>query len=76
MLDLSDVEDKDGEADVPVALMPAFNAITLLQMDGQLASSEFEKTVNLALEGCKQLYAVQKEALKSKYVTVKEEVEE
>jgi exosome complex component RRP41 len=45
-------------------------------MDGQLTGDEFEKVVNLALNGCKQLYAMQKEALKSKYVTVKEEVEE
>lgn len=75
-LDLTDTEDKKGEADVPVALMPNFNAITLLQMDGQLTNNEFEKVVNLALDGCRQLYTLQKEALKSKYVTVKEEVEE
>ena len=76
VLDLTDIEDKNDEADVPVALMPNFNAITLLQMDGQLTSNEFEKAVNLALDGCKQLYTLQKEALKSKYVAVKEEVEE
>jgi len=76
VLDLTDIEDKNDEADVPVALMPNFNAITLLQMDGELASNEFEKVVNMALDGCKQLYTLQKEALKSKYVAVKEEVEE
>ena len=75
-VDLSDAEDKEGEADVPVAFMPNLNAITLLQMDGQLTLEEFEKAIELSLEGCKQLYAMQKEALKSKYVTVKEEVEE
>jgi exosome complex component RRP41 len=75
-VDLSDTEDKKGEADVPVAFMPNLNAITLLQMDGQLTLEEFEKAIELSLEGCKQLYAMQKEALKSKYVTVKEEVEE
>jgi len=76
LLDLTDVEDKNGEADVPLALMPSFNAITLLQMDGQLTNSEFEKAVDLALGGCRQLYKLQKEALKAKYVAVKEEVEE
>lgn len=76
VLDLMDVEDKVGEADVPLALMPNLNAITLLQMDGSLTIEEFEKAVNLALEGCKQLYPLQKEALKSKYVAVKEAVEE
>ncbi len=76
VLDLSDLEDKGGEADVPLALMPNLNAITLLQMDGGLTIDEFEKAVNLALDGCRQLYTLQKEALKSKYVAVKEAVEE
>jgi exosome complex component RRP41 len=73
VLDLSDAEDKAGEADVPLAFMPNLNAVTLLQMDGMLTTDEFEKVVNLALSGCKQLYALQKETLKTKYVTVKEE---
>jgi len=76
VLDLMDVEDKAGEADVPLALMPNLNAVTLLQMDGSLTIEEFEKAVNLALDGCKQLYTLQKEALKSKYVAVKEAVDE
>jgi len=72
VLDLMDAEDKKGDADVPVALMPNFNAVTLLQMDGILTLKEFEKTVNLALEGCRKIYVMQKEALKAKYVSVKE----
>ncbi|HVP16889.1 MAG TPA: exosome complex exonuclease Rrp41 [candidate division Zixibacteria bacterium] len=76
VLDLMDTEDKVGSADVPVALMPNLNAITLLQMDGTLSTDEFESAVNLALEGCKQIYALQKEALRTKYVSIKEEKEE
>lgn len=76
VLDLMDEEDKLGSADVPVAFMPNLNAITLLQMDGKLNHEEFETAVNLAIEGCKQIYAMQKEALKAKYVGVKEEAEE
>jgi exosome complex component RRP41 len=72
VLDLMDTEDKMGTADVPVALMPNLNAITLLQMDGILTSEEFEKALNLALEGCIKIYAMQKEVLKAKYVSVKE----
>jgi len=56
--------------------MPNLNAITLLQMDGVLAPEEFETAVNMAVEGCKKIYAVQKEALRTKYMTVKEEAEE
>ena len=75
-VDLMDTEDKLGEADVPLAFMPNLNAITLLQMDGKLSPEEFETAVDMALEGCKKLYALQKEALKSKYMTVEEAKEE
>ncbi|MGA2766899.1 MAG: exosome complex exonuclease Rrp41 [Candidatus Bathyarchaeia archaeon] len=76
VLDLMDTEDKVGSADVPVALMPNLNAVTLLQMDGTLSTDEFESAVNLALEGCRQIYALQKEALRTKYVNLKEENKE
>jgi len=76
VLDLMDEEDKQGKADVPVALMPNLNAITLLQMDGKLTLEEFENAVNLAIDGCKKIYSMQKEALKAKYANVKEEAEE
>jgi exosome complex component RRP41 len=75
VLDLCDSEDKLGEADVPVAFMPTLDAITLLQMDGNLTLEEFEQAVNLALTGCKQIYKLQKEALKAKYVALKEATE-
>jgi exosome complex component RRP41 len=76
VLDLMDTEDKVGAADVPVAFMPNLNAVTLLQMDGILTTDEFENAVNLAVEGCKKIYVMQKEALKTKYMNAKEEVEE
>ena len=76
VLDLMDLEDKEGEADLPLALMPNLNAITLLQMDGDLTTDEFEQVLHLAVEGCKQIYAFQKEALKAKYVAIKEATEE
>jgi len=72
VLDLMDEEDKLGSADVPLALMPNLNAVTLLQMDGILTVEEFEQAVNLAIEGCKKISVIQKESLKAKYVDVKE----
>ncbi len=72
VVDLYDAEDKLGAADVPVAYMPALNAITLLQMDGILTPTEFEKAVNMAMDGCRKIYEMQKEALKTKYMVVKE----
>ena len=52
VLDLSEIEDKEGEADLPIAMMPRSGDITLLQMDGHLTAEEFEKALDLALEGC------------------------
>ena len=52
---------------MPVAYMPKMEKVTLLQMDGILSVEEFENTVDLAIEGCKQIYEIQREALKKKY---------
>ena len=73
VLDMNDAEDKysDG-ADMPIAYMPNLNAVTLLQMDGMLTAEEFEQALNIGVEGCKQISQIQKEALRAKYVTVKE----
>lgn len=76
VLDLGDYEDKEGQADVPVAYMPKLGKVTLLQMDGVLSPDEFEQCVNLAIEGCNQIYQVQLEALKKKYGVAAEEVKE
>jgi exosome complex component RRP41 len=67
VLDLSEHEDKDGQADVPVAIMPRTGEITLLQSDGNLDKEEFSQALDLAIEGCKKISEIQKEALVSKY---------
>ena len=76
ILDLMDAEDKKGEADVPIAYMPNLDSATLLQMDGILSFKEFEKAVDMAINGCKEIYKLQKEALKTKYINLVEEEEE
>jgi exosome complex component RRP41 len=60
-------EDKEGEADLPIAMMPRTGDITLLQMDGHLTSDEFEQALDLAIEGCKIISEAQKEAIKNRY---------
>lgn len=67
VLDLFDVEDNFGEADLPVAIIPRKNEITLLQMDGNFTQEEFEKALKLAVGGCMKVYEFQKEALRRKY---------
>jgi len=76
VLDLSDIEDQKGEADVPVAISPRTGEVTLLQMDGILSGEEYERALNLAIQGCKMVHELQKEALKTKYSFAQAEEEE
>ncbi|MGN6822366.1 MAG: exosome complex exonuclease Rrp41 [Candidatus Nitrosocosmicus sp.] len=78
VLDINDLEDKEGDADMPVAYLPNVDQITLLQLDGRLSSSQFKECLNKAIQGCKMVYEIQKEALMKKYfgneIELKEEV--
>ncbi len=67
VLDLFDIEDNFGEADMPLAIIPRKSEICLLQMDGDLTREEFEKAFKLAYSGCMKVYELQKEALRSRY---------
>ena len=75
ILDLNDLEDKYGEADMPVAMMPNLGSITLLQADGEFTPEEFKEALNLAMKGIREVYAKQREALRRRYLKVREEVE-
>lgn len=76
VLDLSDIEDKKGEADLPVAFMPKSNVISLLQMDGSLSEEEFRQALDMSTDACRKIYEMQREALRQKYHVAKEETEE
>jgi exosome complex component RRP41 len=67
VLDLSEIEDKEGEADMPMAIMPRTGEITLLQSDGHLTSEEFVKALDLAMNGCKKISEEQKKAILGRY---------
>lgn len=73
VIDLIKEEDQYGTTDMPVAMLPRKNVITLLQMDGHLTQDEFERALALAMKGCEQIYEVQKQALRAKYATKPEE---
>ena len=72
-VDLSDVEDKLGEADMPIAYIPALRKISLIQMDGIFTEEEFFKALNMAKDACMKIYKIQKEALKQKYLQTEKE---
>ncbi|MFH1836294.1 MAG: exosome complex exonuclease Rrp41 [Methanobacteriota archaeon] len=63
VLDLMKEEDNYGECDLPLALIPRKKEITLLQMDGKLTRQEYSKALNLAIDGCLKVYAIQKQTL-------------
>jgi exosome complex component RRP41 len=67
VLDVNDEEDKEGQADMPVAYMPNLGKITLMQLDGILTPDEYKKCIETAIGGCKQVYEIQKKALMEKY---------
>ncbi len=67
VLDLDDLEDKEGEADLPVSIMPNLNQVTLMQLDGMFSSDEFNRAFEMALAGCRKIYEMQRNALITKY---------
>ncbi|MFQ6128759.1 MAG: exosome complex exonuclease Rrp41 [Thermoplasmata archaeon] len=73
ILDLDKEEDNEGQADVPIAIVPRTNEIVLLQMDGHLAKEEFDKGLKMAVEACHRIYEMQREALKIRYAVTTEE---
>ena len=61
-------EEYDGiVADIPVAMMPNSEKITLLQMDGMISKEDLKKVLEMAKKTCKKIYEIQKKALKEKY---------
>ncbi len=67
ILDLDQKEDNFGQADLPVAIIPRTGEVVLLQMDGDLSQKEFPVALDMAIEGCKEVYKLQREALARRY---------
>ncbi len=65
--DLDDTEDKEGNGDMPVAIMPGKGVVTLLQVDGIYTRENFQKAFELAMEKGKEIYSMQREALTKRF---------
>jgi len=74
VLDLSNIEDQKGSGDIPVGYSPTLDEISLLQLDGVFTIEQFEETLKLSLKGCTDIHEIQKEALKAKYIKIRDEV--
>jgi len=67
-LDYSEESYPDGHvADIPIAVMPNSEKITLLQMDGEVKKEELMKLLEMGKKACMDIYEIQKKALKEKY---------
>ncbi|MCE4610095.1 MAG: exosome complex exonuclease Rrp41 [Desulfurococcales archaeon] len=73
VLDVDELEDGNGEADMPVAAAPDIGEITLFQLNGVLSREELEQALEMALKGIEKIVALEKEALKRKYEKIEVE---
>jgi len=71
--DLSGIEDKAGEADLPCAMTWFNEELSLLQFDGSMDLDEFSKYLSLAKDAISKIYEIQLDALKKKYIEIQEE---
>ncbi|MCE4617408.1 MAG: exosome complex exonuclease Rrp41 [Desulfurococcales archaeon] len=70
VLDLDEVEDMYGEADMPVAMAPNLGLITLFQLNGVFTPEEMETAIKMAEKGILHLNEMQREVLRAKYSNV------
>ncbi len=68
IVDLGDAEDKYGEGDVPMAVLPSTGEITLLQQDGSFTKEELLEAIQMGLNACTYIHELQKDALKRAYL--------
>ncbi len=60
--------EEGGATDIPVAVLPRTGEITLLQLDGGISPADLRKALELAQVKCKEIYEIQKNALKQRFM--------
>ena len=73
VVDLSGIEDKAGEADLPCAITWYNEEISLLQFDGDMSQSEMNEFLDLAKEALQKVHQIQLTTLKNKFLNIQEE---
>ncbi len=69
LVDLNKYEEdyEEGSSDMPVAMMPRRNEISLLQLDGEIKKDEIVKALELAKKSCEKILEIQRKVLMEKY---------
>ena len=75
VVDLSGIEDKAGEADLPIAVTWFNDEISLLQFDGEMDIKQFDELLELSKKFAKEIYDMQIAALKKDYESIQEDVD-
>jgi len=68
VLDIDELEDEYGEADMPVGYAAGIDEIVLLQLNGVMTPDELRSAIQLAKKGAEQIYKMMKETLHAKYL--------
>jgi exosome complex component RRP41 len=71
--DLSGIEDKAGDADLPCAITWFNEEFSLLQFDGSMDLKEFNESLTLAKDALIKIHEIQLNTLKNKYIAIQEE---
>ena len=67
-LDYAEEANEDGDvADIPIAMVPSTDEITLLQMDGKISKEELMKAIEMGKPVLQKIAEIQRNALKDKY---------
>ena len=67
VLDPSKDEDNFGDGDMPIGILPSSGEIVLLQMDGALGPDQFGAALDMGVEACRRIHALQRDALLMRY---------
>ena len=59
--------ESENVTDIPIAIMPNLDKVTLLQLDGRIKKDELKESLEIAKKTCMDIYEVQKKALKQTY---------
>jgi sulfur transfer complex TusBCD TusB component (DsrH family) len=74
VLDLDDVEDKEGDGDLPFAYLPHTGEVVLLQSDGVFTPKEYKEALDMLIPASEKIYQMQRDALTNKYSRITDEV--
>jgi len=74
VLDVGHEEDQWGDADLALSMLVDYNEITLLQMDGTLTPQQLKQAIGMAMDACKKIHELQKQAIREKYLKIVREI--